>query len=109
MFVRGYFFRQYLEALWNFKRTQKRHTRIRSDQPAENLSDLVTIFYGHNMKNGSMFGFLKKLRRDEKANKTAVQYMDKNFLHQNNFCSPGAYCVKQEEHTDAERSAVFKA
>ena len=41
--------------------------------------------------------------------KTAVQYMDKNFLHQNNFCSPGAYCVKQEEHTDAERSAVFKA
>ena len=23
------------------------------------------------------------------------------------FC-PGAYCVKQEEHTDAERSAVFK-
>ena len=67
------------------------------------------IVYGHNMKNGSMFGFLKKLRRDEKANKTAVQYMDKNFLHQNNFCSPGAYCVKQEEHTDAERSAVFKA
>ena len=61
------------------------------------------------MKNGSMFGFLKKLRRDEKANKTAVQYMDKNFLHQNNFGSPGAYCVKQEEHTDAERSAVFKA
>lgn len=26
-----------------------------------------------------------------------------------NFFCPGAYCVKQEEHTDAERSAVFKA
>ena len=62
-------FCQYLEALWNFKRIQKRHTGIRSDQPAEDLSDLITIFYGHNMKNGSMFGSLKKLRRDEKAKK----------------------------------------
>lgn len=29
-----------------------------------NLKDMTTIFYGHNMRNGSMFGSLKKVRSD---------------------------------------------
>lgn len=29
------------------------------------LEDLVTIFYGHNMRDGSMFGSLKKIRQEE--------------------------------------------
>jgi len=30
----------------------------------KNLGDMTTIFYGHNMRDGSMFGSLRKIRRD---------------------------------------------
>lgn len=30
------------------------------------LNDMTTIIYGHNMRNGSMFGSLKKIRNNEK-------------------------------------------
>lgn len=30
-----------------------------------NLRDMTTIFYGHNMRNGSMFGSLKRIRREK--------------------------------------------
>lgn len=35
-----------------------------------NMTDQNTIIYGHNMKNGSMFGTLKKFREEETYNKS---------------------------------------
>lgn len=49
-----------------FDKTQNSCGAIFTDsQTAGDLSDLVTVLYGHNMKNGSMFGSLKKLMREE--------------------------------------------
>ena len=49
-----------------FDKTQNSCGAIFTDsQTAGDLSDLVTILYGHNMKNGSMFGSLKKLLQEE--------------------------------------------
>lgn len=108
MFVRGYFF----VSIWKLYGILKEYRNGTQEYEAISQQRIYRIwlqFLRSQYEKWFYVRFSEKLRRDEKANKTAVQYMDKNFLHQNNFCSPGAYCVKQEEHTDAERSAVFKA
>lgn len=54
-----------------FKRTDNYAGSIFVDYTnASDFSDCNTIIYGHNMKNGSMFGKLKQLYEDEKYKKS---------------------------------------
>lgn len=66
------------------------------------FSDCNTIIYGHNMKNGSMFGKLKRLCENQK-------YKDSKYLW---ICTPaGKYCYEifsmQYAHVDSETYTLF--
>lgn len=68
------------------------------------FTDCNTIIYGHNMKNGSMFGKLKRLCEDEK-------YKDSKYLW---VCTPaGKYRYEifsmQYAHVDSETYTLFSA
>jgi len=49
---------------------------------AGNFSDCHTLIYGHNMKNGAMFGHLKKYREEEfyKGNEYFTVYLEDKYL-----------------------------
>ena len=49
---------------------------------AGDFSDCHTLIYGHNMKNGSMFGLLKKYRDEEfyKGNEYFTVYLENKYL-----------------------------
>lgn len=51
-----------------YKNSSKAGTIFTDYQNATDFSDFNTIIYGHNMKNGSMFGTLKKYKNEDYFN-----------------------------------------
>ncbi len=68
----------------------------------KDFSDFNTLLYGHNMKNGSMFGSLKKFRDPEffKKNREIIVYMPNRMLKYEIF----AACTWDNKHILANRN-----
>lgn len=72
------------------------------DYNNKNFNDFNTLVYGHNMKNGTMFGDLKKFRDAEffKENRYITVYMENRILKYEIF----AACTWDNKHILANRN-----